>query len=122
MCLHLYLNEYVLTYMYHNSLLRCNIATLLFCIWYRYGSTCKVILACLEHGNEIQKLQYYHHHFHLGIVVEVISDLGRVTKHKDITLINLHYYIIVSYCHFVVEGEISMVLGCLVYMKAILKL
>ena len=79
-CVHLYLNEYVLTYMYHNSLLKCNIAALLFCIWYRYGSTCQVILVCSEDGNEIRKLQYYHHHFHLVIVVEVISDLGLLNK------------------------------------------
>ena len=80
MCVHLYLNEYVLTYMYHNSLLKCNIAALLFFIWYRYGSTCQLTLACLEHGNEIWKLQYYHHHSHLVIVVEVISDLGPLNK------------------------------------------
>ena len=38
------------------------------------------------------------------------------------TLITLYYYIRASYCHFVGEAEISMVLDFLIYVKAILQL
>ena len=65
----------------------------------------------------VQNMQCYHHNFHFVDVVEIISDHS--TKHKTW---HLSPCIIASYCHFVGEGGISMMLDFLIYVKTILQL